>query len=92
MQSNEICGGCESRMAEASAAMRRHASDLEEAIRTRNTRGLTEDQRRDYINKLVTSFNAAQSAWGVYRDHLAHHGLLAPSVATPAPLSAKDIR
>ena len=39
----------------------------------------TEEQREEFVARLVASFNAAQSAWDTYREHLIKHGLLAPA-------------
>ena len=39
----------------------------------------TEEQRQKFVAKLVASFNAAQSAWDSYREHLIKHGLLTPA-------------
>jgi hypothetical protein len=64
---------------EARDAMRRHATDMEAAIRLAKSGGPTEEQRRNFTVRLVTSFNDAQSAWDVYRDHLIGHGLLPPA-------------
>ncbi len=70
-----ICYGCDKRLAEASTALRRHASLMHTSIQLAKT-GLTDEQRKDFKDRLVTSFNEAQSAWDAYREHLVKHGLL----------------
>ena len=83
MLSIRICPGCERRLAEASQAMRRHATDMNRATQllVRNGGG-GEEQRQDFKARLVASFNDAQSAWEAYREHLIEHGLLpAPEVS-----------
>ena len=70
-----ICPGCEQRLTEASNAMRRHASQMNQAI-DRVRRGLTEAQYDDFKGRLIVSFNEAQSAWNAYCRHLIEHGLL----------------
>jgi len=74
-----ICPACEQRLTQASNAMRRHATDMAEAIHLVRWGDPTEDQRQHFTTRLVASFNAAQSAWDTYREHLIEHGLL------PAP-------
>jgi hypothetical protein len=70
-----ICQGCEQRLTEASTAMRRHASHMNQAIEMAR-RGPTEEEKKDIRATLVASFNDAQSAWDTYRDHITEHGLL----------------
>jgi hypothetical protein len=57
--------------------MRRSAS----AIQLAKT-GLTDEQRKGFKDRLVASFNEAQSAWDAYRSHLVEHGLLPPLPST----------
>jgi hypothetical protein len=57
--------------------MRRHAADMYRAISRKAD--MTEEQVDDYRNRLITSFNDAQSTWDVYRSHLAEHGILPES-------------
>jgi hypothetical protein len=59
--------------------MRRHGTDMEAAIRMKQSGKPTEEQREEFVTRLVASFNAAQSAWDSYREHLIKHGLLAPA-------------
>jgi hypothetical protein len=58
--------------------MRRHGTDMETAIRMKQSGKPTEEQRQEFVARLVASFNAAQSAWDSYREHLIKHGLLTP--------------
>jgi len=44
----------------------------------RSAKWSTEEQRQEFVTRLVASFNAAQSAWNTYREHLIKHGLLTP--------------
>ena len=71
-----ICDGCEQRLREASIAMRHHGEDMHEAISLRQSEKPTEEQRQEFVARLVASFNAAQSAWDSYHEHLSKHGLL----------------
>ena len=73
-----ICSTCEQRLREASIAMLRHGADMQTAIEMRRRGKPTEKQRQKFVATLVASFNAAQSAWDVYREHLIKHGLLKP--------------
>jgi hypothetical protein len=57
--------------------MRRHAADMYRAISRKAD--MTEEQVDDYRNRLITSFNDAQSTWDVYRSHLTEHGILPES-------------
>jgi hypothetical protein len=36
----------------------------------------TEEQRREFTANLVGTFNDAQAAWDVYRQHLVEHGII----------------
>ena len=76
LPAGRICPGCEQRLTEATQAMRRHAADMGNAVYSARSGGLTEEQRQDFKNILVASFNEAQSAWDAYREHLIEHGLL----------------
>jgi hypothetical protein len=58
--------------------MRRHGVDMQTAIRMKQSGKPTEEQRQEFVARLVASFNAAQSAWNTYREHLIKHGLLTP--------------
>jgi len=58
--------------------MRRHGADMQTAIRMKQSGKPTEEQRQEFVTRLVASFNAAQSAWNTYREHLIKHGLLTP--------------
>ncbi|MFL6305557.1 MAG: hypothetical protein ACJ72H_18655 [Candidatus Sulfotelmatobacter sp.] len=51
---------------------------METAIQMKKSAKPTEEQRQEFVARLVASFNAAQSAWDSYREHLAKHGLLTP--------------
>lgn len=75
MLSTVICYGCDERLTEASTALRRHASVMHTAIQLAKA-GLTDEQRKDFKDRLVASFNEAESAWDAYREHLVKHGLL----------------
>jgi len=57
--------------------MRRHAADMHRAIS--HKADMTEEQVDDYRNRLITSFNDAQSKWDVYHSHLKEHGILPES-------------
>jgi len=71
-----ICSQCEQRLREASIAMLRHGADMQTAIELRRSEKPTDEEREKYVAILVASFNAAQSAWDTYREHLSKHGLL----------------
>ena len=71
-----ICDECEQRLREASIAMLRHGADMQEAISMRQSGKPTDEQRQEFVARLVASFNAAQSAWDSYHEHLSKHGLL----------------
>jgi hypothetical protein len=73
-----ICSRCEQRLREASIAMRRHGEDMQAAIDVKRRGKPTMEQRQEFATRLVASFNAAQSAWDAYREHLSKHGLLKP--------------
>ncbi len=81
-----ICHTCSELLTDASTALRRHASLMHTSIQLAKT-GLTDEQRKDFEDRLVTSFNDAQSAWDAYREHLVKHGLLPfkPDVAGVNP-------
>src|SRR5881275_2823999 len=72
-----ICSECEQRLREASIAMLRHGAEMQTAIEMRRAERPTQEQREDFTALLVASFNAAQSSWDNYREHLAQHGLVA---------------
>ena len=57
--------------------MLRHGADMQTAIEISRRGKPTEKQRQEFVDRLVASFNAAQSAWDAYRKHLIKHGLLA---------------
>lgn len=57
--------------------MRRHAADMYRAISRKAD--MTEEQVDDYRNRLITSFNDAQSTWDAYHSHLTEHGILPES-------------
>jgi len=71
-----ICHQCDDRLEQASRAMRSHASVMRTALDLVRRGGWTEEQRQDFTTRLVTSFNNAQSAWDLYREHLMEHGIL----------------
>ena len=62
--------------------MRRHASVMDYAIQVADGGPPTEEQRKDFTDRLVASFKDAQSAWDAYCEHLAEHGVL-PTLPTP---------
>ena len=70
-----ICHECEQLLTTAANAMRRHASDMHDAISLVQT-DMTEEQEDKYKIGLIASFNNAQSAWDTYRSHLKEHGIL----------------
>lgn len=70
-----MCYGWSELLTQASTALRRHTSLMHAAIQVAKT-GLTDEQQKDFKDRLVTSFNDAQSAWDAYREHLVKHGLL----------------
>jgi hypothetical protein len=51
---------------------------MQTTIEMRRRSKPSEKQRREFVAKLVASFNAAESAWDKYREHLTKHGLLMP--------------
>jgi hypothetical protein len=57
--------------------MGRHAADMNKTISLKTD--MTEEQVDHYKNRLITSFNEAQSAWDAYRSHLREHGILPES-------------
>jgi hypothetical protein len=59
--------------------MRRHEADMRRALQVGRIGELTEEQRQQFKVVLETSFNAAQSEWDAYRDHLIEHGVLTPA-------------
>lgn len=56
--------------------MRQHASLMALAVEQFLSREPTEEEFRDYTEKITASFNEAQAAWDAYREHLKEHGLL----------------
>ncbi|HJY06333.1 MAG TPA: hypothetical protein VJ323_08435, partial [Bryobacteraceae bacterium] len=87
-----ICSQCDERLTQASIAMRRHVTDMETAIRMKQSGKPTEEQRQKFVAKLVASFNAAQSAWDSYREHLTKHGLLTPASRSNQSQSTRGMR
>jgi hypothetical protein len=49
---------------------------MQTTIEIRHREKPSEEEREEFVAKLVASFNAAQSAWDTYREHLVQHGLL----------------
>ena len=74
-----VCHICEQRLTDASNAMRRHMTDMNRGL-TNARIGYSEEEQKDFRHQLYASFNAAQSAWDAYREHLVEHGLL-PSMS-----------
>jgi hypothetical protein len=70
-----ICPVCDQRLRSASDAMRRHSSVMARAIALSQAEH-TEEQRREFTANLVGTFNDAQVAWDVYRQHLVEHGIV----------------
>jgi hypothetical protein len=70
-----ICYGCNERLSQASNAIRHHAALMDDAICLVQS-GPTEEQLKEFRQRLVVSFNDAQEAWDDYREHLDGHGLL----------------
>jgi hypothetical protein len=62
-------------MTDAANAMRRHATQMLEAIQLAQT-DLSEEERLETGAKLAASFSEAEGAWNVYREHLIQHGIL----------------
>jgi len=58
--------------------MLRHSAEMQTAIEMRRRGKPSEKQRQEFVARLVASFDAAQSAWDAYREHLIKHGLLTP--------------
>ncbi len=87
-----ICSRCDQRLRQASIAMRRHGTDMETAIRMKQSGKPTEEQRQEFVARLVASFNAAQSAWDSYREHLIKHGLLTPTSRSNESQSTRRMR
>ena len=81
MRSTILCQGCDQRLKEASDALRHHASVMHSGIELAET-GPTEEQRKEFVDSFIASFNDVQSAWHAYREHLAGHGLLPDLSAT----------
>ena len=79
-----ICNGCDQRLSEASNAMRHHEALMNDAI-SWVQRGATEEQVKEFKEKLEASFNDVQEAWDASRKHLDGHGLL------PAPPSSQGV-
>jgi hypothetical protein len=65
---------------------------METAIRIKQSGKPTEEQRQEFVAKLVASFNAAQSAWDSYREHLIKHGLLTPASTSNQSQSMRRMR
>jgi hypothetical protein len=65
---------------------------METAIRIKQSGKPTEEQRQEFVAKLVASFNAAQSAWDSYREHLIKHGLVTPASTSNQPQSTRRMR
>jgi hypothetical protein len=72
--------------------MRRHGTDMEAAIRMKQSGKPTEEQRQEFVARLVASFNAAQSAWDSYREHLTKHGLLTSASRSNDSQSTRRMR
>ena len=72
--------------------MRRHGTEMETAIRMKQSGKPTVEQRQEFVAKLVASFNAAQSAWDSYREHVIKHGLLTPASRSTESQSARRMR
>ena len=58
--------------------MRRHAADLSRALDMLKADKLTDERLDDLTTMLFASFNQAEAAWNVYRDHLIGHGVAIP--------------
>ena len=56
----------------------RHGEDMQAAIGLKRRGKPTMEQREEFATKLVASFNAAQSAWDRYCEHLSKDGLMTP--------------
>lgn len=68
------CPECEQRTCDAAYTLRRHASQMAEALDLVK-RGLSEEERQEVVAKARVSFIEAQAAWDAYREHLIEHGL-----------------
>lgn len=85
MLSTIVCNGCAERLTEASTAMRRHETLMHTAFERAKAGSLTEEQRKDFKDRLTATLNDAQLRWDAYRLHLIEHGLL------PALPSTRDV-
>jgi len=72
----EVCPGCDERVLKAAAAIRHHATKTHRVLQLIQNGLVTEENKKDFKAKLWASFNAAQSAWGAYCEHLIEHGIL----------------
>lgn len=75
VMSIRVCHRCSEGLTQAANAMRHHASLMHQVIEQFLSREPTEEQRRDYTERLIASLNEAQAAWDAYREHLKEHGL-----------------
>jgi hypothetical protein len=65
---------------------------METAIRMKQSSKPSEEQRQKFLTRLVASFNAAQSAWDSYREHLTKHGVLTPASRSNGSQSTRRTR
>ena len=72
--------------------MARHGKDMETALRIKQNGKPTEEQREEFVARLEASFNAAQSAWDSYRQHLIKHGLVTPASQSKASQPQRQVR
>jgi hypothetical protein len=71
----QVCNACEQRLSAAAHAMRRHATQVLQAIEI-GRKNPADDVRQQQRALIYASFKETQAAWNAYRDHLVEHGLL----------------
>ena len=76
MQPTRACHGCEERLTDVTNLMRRHLTLMHTALDLAGNDQLSDEQRRQFTDRLVKTLQEAQSAWDAYTQHLAEHGPL----------------
>ena len=74
MIATRICPECAQLLTEAMEAIRSHEADILRGLKLNREGYLTEESRQVLAPAAVASFNAAQTAWDAYRQHLDGHG------------------
>ena len=77
----KVCPECEQRLLEATIAIRRHESDLNDVRQCVLDDDLTGQTKRVLRIDLPASFNDTQAAWDAYREHVIEHGILTRKAA-----------